>query len=312
MSLLCRHRHGHILALLVVLLAKASDGGLAGDTHNLPTCQPEPSTCGHLSVRYPFHLYNGTEEALTGYGEPRSYCGYPGLAIVCDHGDKPILRLGRDDYTVSDINYTSLAVSLADSVGNSSSCPTVRHNVTVPNPFHLATSTVAYLFFFTDCDFIPDADFARKPTSIKPITCGSSQAESTTMSFVLPEREVPPKDWWRACQSVYSAPVRRDAIPADAQGAGWRDGGYGKAIRGGFQVSWDLNSGPCGQCEQSSGKCGYNSTGEFLGCLCTNGALLGSDGCSKISDYAAPQPGNIQTAAVLPSDPCKSFGLWVE
>jgi hypothetical protein len=259
-SLLCRHRNGHILALLVVvLLAAASDGDPAGDTYN---CQSEPSTCGHLSVRYPFHVYNGAEDAPTEYGEPRSYCGYPGLAIHCDDDEKPILRLGGDDYAVSNIDYTTLTVSLADA-DVAGDCPTVSHNVTVPSPFHVTASAVAYLFLFTDCTFPPDAEFApkppRKPPGIKPITCsGSSEPEpaaTNTMSFVLPELDdVPPKgELWRACRSVHSAAVLRDAVPADAQSVAWRDGGYARALRGGFQVSWDrvVGSGPCGRCEQS-------------------------------------------------------------
>nr|BAK03553.1 predicted protein [Hordeum vulgare subsp. vulgare] len=285
--------HRHITALLVVLFAAASHGD--------PTCQLEPSVCGDLTVRYPFHLYNGTDEALTGYGEPpqSSYCGYPGLAIVCDD-DKPFLRLGADDYTytVSDINYTSLTVSLADAdvgVGDGT-CPTVRHNVTVRDPFHLPTSTVAYLFFFLNCTFDPDAVLgpkpSRKPPSIKPVTCGGTEGEAIAMSFVLPEREIPPKDWWQACRSVYAAPVLKDALPADAKDPGWREDGYAKALRGGFQAGWDRSSGPCAQCEQSGGKCGYNRTGGLLGCFCANGALAGTAaGCSKISDTTAPLPG---------------------
>ncbi|KAM0892465.1 hypothetical protein ACQ4PT_025761 [Festuca glaucescens] len=311
MSPLRRHRHGHILALLVVLFAAGSDGDPAGDTFS---CQPEPSTCGPLSVRYPFHLYSGRDDAPT--------CGYPGLAIHCDDDDddaKPILRLGDDNYAVSDINYTTLIVSLADAdvVGDSSSCPTVRHNVTVPSPFHLPTSALAYLFFFTGCDFTPDAaEFApkppRKPPGIKPITCGSSGAEPTTMSFVLREDKVPPKEWWRACQSVYRAPVLGDAIKGDAQSAAWRDGGYAKALRDGFQVGWDrIGSGPCGRCEQSGGKCGYNSTGGFLGCLCADGALAaGSDGCGKISGSAAPLSGSKKkTGTVIAGGVAGAAGL---
>ncbi|EMS48970.1 hypothetical protein TRIUR3_06248 [Triticum urartu] len=177
-----------------------------------------------------------------------------------------------DDYTVSNINYTSLTVSLTDAdVGGDGTCPMVDHNVTVPKQFHLPTSTIAYLFF-VNCTFLPVADFAtlRKPPSIKPVTCGSSGQEPA-MSFVLPERE-----------SVYRAPVLKDALPADAKDPGWREDGYAKALRGGFQVSTDRSSGPCSQCEQSSGKCGYNRTGEFSGCFCANGVLVGNDGCSEI------------------------------
>ncbi|KAM0872269.1 hypothetical protein ACQ4PT_038832 [Festuca glaucescens] len=297
MSPLSRHRHGHVLALLVVLLAAASRGDPATDTFS---CQPEPSTCGNLSVRYPFHLYSGTDKAPT--------CGYPGLAIRCDDdgdGDKPVLRLGDDDYAVSDISYATLTVSLADAdvVGDSSSCPTVRHNVTAPHPFHLPTSALAYLLFFTGCEFAPpDAAESepkpppRKPPGIKPITCGEPSA---AMSFVLPEPEVRPKEWWRACQSVYSAPVLRDALLADAQSAAWRGGGYAETLRRGFRVSWDrVGSGPCGRCEQSGGRCGYNGTGGFLGCLCADGALVvGGDACGNMSGSAAPLSGVVAGAA---------------
>ncbi|VAH63052.1 unnamed protein product [Triticum turgidum subsp. durum] len=176
----------------------------------------------------------------------------------------------------------------------------VDHNVTVPKQFHLPTSTVAYLFFFLNCTFPPEADFPpnpkplRKPPSIKPVTCGSSGEEPATMSFVLPEREIPPKDWWQACRSVYAAPVLKDALPADAKDPGWREDGYAKALRGGFQVGWDRSSGPCDPCEQSGGKCGYNRTAGFLGCFCANGALVvgNAAGCSKISDTTAPLPGS--------------------
>ncbi|VAH78864.1 unnamed protein product [Triticum turgidum subsp. durum] len=175
----------------------------------------------------------------------------------------------------------------------------IDHNVTVPKQFHLPTSTVAYLFFFLNCTFLPDADVIprplRKPPSIKPVTCRGS-GEEPAMSFVLPEREIPPKDWWQACRSVYAAPVLKDALPADATDPGWREDGYAKALRGGFQVGWDRSSGPCGQCEQSGGRCGYNRTAGFLGCFCADadGALVAGNaaGCSKISDTTAPLPGS--------------------
>ncbi|KAM3350825.1 hypothetical protein ACQJBY_023100 [Aegilops geniculata] len=91
----------------------------------------------------------------------------------------------------------------------------------------------------------------------------------------------------------YAAPVLKDALPADAKDPGWREDGYAKALRGGFQVGWERSSGPCGQCEQSRGKCGYNGTGGLLGCFCADGALVvgNAAGCSKISDTTAPLPG---------------------
>jgi hypothetical protein len=51
-----------------------------------------------------------------------------------------------------------------------------------------------------------------------------------------------------------------------------------------------VSSGPCERCEQSGGKCNYNGTGGFSGCLCANGAMAGGDGC-RMSDSAAPLSG---------------------
>lgn len=295
MTLLC-------LIILLVLSPAASHGDDTYNSRRTPTCQLEPSVCGDLSIKYPFYLYNETEKAPP---PEHSYCGYPGLAILCDDDGKPTLRLDRDDYTVSSIDYASLTVSLADAdiLDGGEACPKAGHNVTIPKAFHLPTSTIAYLFFFTGCAFAPDAEFlpepkpARKPPSIKPITCAGSSGEAEpTMSFVLPEREVPPKPkgWWQACQSVYRAPVLSDAVPEGAaQDPGWREGGYAKALRGGFQVSWErIGSGPCARCERFDGRCGYNGTGEFLGCFCGgNGALVDADGCSKVSGSAATRSG---------------------
>jgi hypothetical protein len=106
-----------------------------------------------------------------------------------------------------------------------------------------------------------------------------------SMTFVLPRGEVPPGDWSSACRQIFEVPVLKSSVPskAVAEDPVWRNDGYGKALRAGFQLGWDRSSGgPCGQCEQSSGKCGYSPAGEFLGCLCADGRVH-DGGCSKIS-----------------------------
>uniref|UniRef100_A0A0D9V4C3 non-specific serine/threonine protein kinase n=1 Tax=Leersia perrieri TaxID=77586 RepID=A0A0D9V4C3_9ORYZ len=292
MSRLCHHRGRVPLLLIVALLLAAAicRGDPTGDTYDAAMCGSQASTvCGDVIVRYPFYLSNATK-ALPKYSNSSTFCGYPGLEIICDGSDgdtggKAVMRLGKDNYTVSRIDYGGLTASLADADVANGSCPVVRHNVTIPPPpssLSLA-DTVGKLIFFYRCSFGPGADAPPKPPpSIHPITCGGNEEDPRPASFLLPATPLPPGDWYRGCEAVYSVPVLGGSLPSDANDPAWRKDGYVTALRKGFQVSWERST-RCGKCEQTSGKCGYNQDGRFLGCLCANG-MIDSDGCSKISD----------------------------
>ncbi|KAF0917870.1 hypothetical protein E2562_021523 [Oryza meyeriana var. granulata] len=282
MSRLCHHG-GRELLLLIVVLAAACRGDPTGDTYDTAMCGAQASnTCGSVIVRYPFYLSNATK-ALPKYANSSSFCGYPGLEILCDGGGKAVMRLGKDSYTVSRIDYAGLIVSLADADVANGSCPLVSHNVTIPSPSSLRLAdTVGKLVFFFRCAFGPAANAPPKPPTIHPLTCGESSEDESRPSFLLPASALPPNDWYRGCSAVYGVPVLGGSLPADANDPAWRKDGYVAALRKGFQVSW-ARSARCSRCELTSGKCGYNQDGKFLGCLCANG-LIDSDGCSKISD----------------------------
>ncbi|KAK8453413.1 hypothetical protein SEVIR_5G280000v4 [Setaria viridis] len=276
------HRDRSLLLLLLLFLAVGCSGD---DTYATSACRWRPYLCGGVNISYPFYLTSDTKAVPDHDGE--SYCGYPGLAVTCDGGNRAVLKLGGYNYTVSRIHYANLIVSLADAdaaaAGNG--CPIVDHNVTFPAGarLFLPISAIDYLFFFINCSFgHPDAPAPTKPKppkppTIKPITCGDFD-EPDSMTFVLPSREVPPADWSGACKSVFGAPVLRDAVPRDAQDPKWRSDGYSKALRSGFQLGWERSSGECSRCEQSGGKCGFSGAGEFLGCLCADGRM-GDGGC---------------------------------
>lgn len=282
-----------LLPLLVLAAAVASRGDGDDASYTVSACRSRPYLCGGVNISYPFYLASDTEAVPDLAGE--SYCGYPGLAVSCGGGE-PVLRLGDDSYAVLRIDYANQVVSLADAdaaAGDDGGCPVVDHNVTIPQDtparLSLLHSAVDYLLFFVGCSFGPGPDPEAagprppKPRSIKPITCGDLGSTPGSMPFVLPRGEVPPGDWSSACRQVFEAPVLRDSVPSDAQDPLWRSGGYGSALRAGFQLGWDRSSGPCGQCEQSSGgMCGYSRAGEFLGCLCADGRVR-DGGCSTIS-----------------------------
>ncbi|XP_066312349.1 LEAF RUST 10 DISEASE-RESISTANCEUS RECEPTOR-LIKE PROTEIN KINASE-like 2.1 isoform X2 [Miscanthus floridulus] len=284
---LSHHDRGllHLLVLLLLAAAVASRGD--DDTYAVSACRSRPYLCGGVNISYPFYLASDDAKAVPDH-DGESYCGYPGLAIICDGANnKPVLKLGDDNYTVSGIDYANLIVSLADAdaagAGNGG-CPVVDHNVTIPPAVRLSLilHSVDYLFFFVGCSFGPEAEPAPKPPkppTIKPITCGDMD-KPASMTLVLPRGEVPPGDWSSACRQIFEVPVLKSSIPPDAQDPVWRKDGYGKALRAGFQLGWDRSSGgPCGQCEQSSGKCGYNRAGEFLGCLCPDGRVGDGGSC---------------------------------
>ncbi|XP_062218194.1 LEAF RUST 10 DISEASE-RESISTANCE LOCUS RECEPTOR-LIKE PROTEIN KINASE-like 1.2 isoform X1 [Phragmites australis] len=266
MALLLRHRLPPPLPLLLVILVAASHGTpSSGDNYDPPMCLRQPQHCGNVNIRYPFYLYNETGVLL---GKSSSYCGYPDLGIMCSEDDEQaILQLGGHNYTVSNINYTDLTVSVVDQeVRDQEACPRVDHNVSLPLGLSYAYNTVDYLFLFLNCSFNPAV---AKSYNINPIRCEIFGGPTTGLSFVLWQSDVPLGDWWQACQQVFEAPVLKHDLPIPGV-LEWTTGGYGSYLRGGFQLAWNQKPPECNQCEQSNGQCGYNQAGEFVGCLCSS------------------------------------------
>uniref|UniRef100_A0A0E0N119 Protein kinase domain-containing protein n=1 Tax=Oryza rufipogon TaxID=4529 RepID=A0A0E0N119_ORYRU len=262
-----------LLPLLLVLVA-ASHGDASGDTYDTSMCLQKPTTCGNVSISYPFYFATKTKDINE---SSNSYCGYPGLAIDCDDG-KPILQLnGTEKYKVNYINYGSITnVSLADLevVDDSSGCPRVDHNVTIPQISWLFFSgiSVDYLVFFLRCSF---TTFAPKPANFNPIACGSF-IDLTRPSFVFPDELVPPGNWSQLCEETFEVPVLKyQLMGMDSNGNAWNNSGYAQVLRQGFQLSVNESRRPpnCSQCEESQGRCGYSQAGEFIGCLCPNGRV---------------------------------------
>uniref|UniRef100_A0A0D9V4C5 Wall-associated receptor kinase galacturonan-binding domain-containing protein n=1 Tax=Leersia perrieri TaxID=77586 RepID=A0A0D9V4C5_9ORYZ len=264
-SLLCRRQ---LFLLLLLLLVAASHGDSSGDTYDTSMCLPE-STCGNISIRYPFYFYNKTKDIN---GSNNSYCGYPGLAIDCDDGKLTLQLNGADKYKVNNISYGSITnVSLVDRdfVDYSSGCTKVDHNVTTPPASWLffPDMSVEYLVFFLGCSFM---NLPRKNTD--PITCRFIGLAG--QSYVIPKDQVLPGNWSQFCNQIFEVPVLKYQ-PVDPNSDAWRNGGYGQVLRQGFQLSWNDTGRPpnCTQCEESKGRCGFSQNREFLACLCPNGRV---------------------------------------
>ncbi|XP_048564189.1 LEAF RUST 10 DISEASE-RESISTANCE LOCUS RECEPTOR-LIKE PROTEIN KINASE-like 1.2 isoform X3 [Triticum urartu] len=265
----------HRLLLLLLLWVAASHGDSSDDGAYDPSmCLNQTYTCGDVRISYPFYLVGKTKDLR---GNDNSYCGYPGLGILCDD-DKPILQLsGIINYTIKSVDGATATVSLADPAvdDDRNTCPRPRidRNITLQQGSlpYFSDSTVDYLIFFINCTFYP-------PSDIHPIGCQSFYGGlGLGPSFVLPDDAVPSgNNWAQACSQVIELPVHKSP-PINHTDPAWTNGGYAKLLRQEFQLGWNEIGKPtaCTQCEgaNSKGRCGHNRTGDFIGCLCPDGRV---------------------------------------
>ncbi|ONM39085.1 LEAF RUST 10 DISEASE-RESISTANCE LOCUS RECEPTOR-LIKE PROTEIN KINASE-like 1.1 [Zea mays] len=275
-----------LLPLLLAVLVAASRGDdPSGDEYfNRSICKLQPYRCGEVNITYPFYLSDDTADVL---GNSSSYCGYPGLAIDCVDDEYPTIQLGGGSstgysYNVTDIDYPTSTIYLADpDVLDDASCPRVDHNVTVsPSPtlwLNLSDYTVRYLLFFTNCSV--HVLHVPNQSDISPIACASG-SDGDDYSFVVPS-EMPHQLLSQQCGQVTLVPVLQNATltPVDPL---WSTSGYRDALKQGFQLQWDsdMKTERCDDCERSSGKCAYNTSGEFVACLCADGHVT-DHGCTN-------------------------------
>uniref|UniRef100_A0A8R7PQH8 Protein kinase domain-containing protein n=1 Tax=Triticum urartu TaxID=4572 RepID=A0A8R7PQH8_TRIUA len=273
----------HRLLLLLLLWVAASHGDSSDDGAYDPSmCLNQTYTCGDVRISYPFYLVGKTKDLR---GNDNSYCGYPGLGILCDD-DKPILQLsGIINYTIKSVDGATATVSLADPAvdDDRNTCPRPRidRNITLQQGSlpYFSDSTVDYLIFFINCTFYP-------PSDIHPIGCQSFYGGlGLGPSFVLPDDAVPSgNNWAQACSQVIELPVHKYG-EINVTHPGWANSGYASVLRQEFQLGWNESGKPpaCIQCEgsNSKGRCGHSRTGDFIGCLCPDGRVHSDDNCDK-------------------------------
>uniref|UniRef100_A0A0D9WJE7 non-specific serine/threonine protein kinase n=1 Tax=Leersia perrieri TaxID=77586 RepID=A0A0D9WJE7_9ORYZ len=263
----------HLVVVFLSFLASASVAAASAGA----VCK-SPVFCGeHVEIKYPFFLSNTTEDVVLTDKNTSvpSHCGYPWLGIICeDNGKRAILRLGRDNYTVLEINHDNHTVTVADTdaLDATTACPRVKHNVTLPPVLRFPIPNNDSIAFFFDCDFT--GNFAE-PADIAPINCsGFGRGQPSALpSFVVAEPDTPEGEWWKACKEVYVAPVMKTWLVSNLYYQRLGEDGYGQVLKRGFQLSWDPTAGDCHRCEISGsrGRCSYDNSTTFIGCLCSDG-----------------------------------------
>ncbi|VAH78862.1 unnamed protein product [Triticum turgidum subsp. durum] len=276
----------HRLLLVLLLWVAASHGDSSDDgTYDTSMCLNQSYTCGGVNITYPFYLAGETKDVK---GNANSYCGYPGLGILCDD-EKPILQLnGAANYTVTSFDDALATLTLADpEVEDGKPCPRPRINRNITfqegSLLFFPDSAVDYLIFFIGCNF----NFTfYKPSSIYPISCESfDDGPGPGLSFVLPDDAVPAGNWVQACNQVIQLPVHKYG-EINLTDPGWTNGSrYASVLRQEFQLGWNESAKPpaCTQCEGSNSRarCGYSRTGDFIGCLCPDGRVHSDNNCNK-------------------------------
>ncbi|CAL9116877.1 unnamed protein product [Musa acuminata var. zebrina] len=236
-------------------------------------CGEAISSCGNITnVTYPFWLVHDDSTSL------RSHCGYQGFELIC-RNNTPIIHLPAGDYTVTNIDYKTHTISLADTdiVFVSEECPRVNHNLTFDpdSVLRYAPSDVNLTFFF-DC--------IDGPLDLH-IPCLGSAGGNWSYVFTTETMRESYHRLPRTCRAVVVVPVLQDVLLAyikdDLRTR------YGGVLQSGFNLSWpNVTSGDCGSCEHSGGRCGFNrtinSTWNFT-CFCSDGVKTFHPHCAGMS-----------------------------
>ncbi|XP_017699696.2 LEAF RUST 10 DISEASE-RESISTANCE LOCUS RECEPTOR-LIKE PROTEIN KINASE-like 1.2 isoform X4 [Phoenix dactylifera] len=266
-----------LIFLLFLLSLLVSTNAYPGN--NPPTRFCPNSTCGKQDIAYPFWLAPNLSTI------PSTYCGYPGFVLICQN-DTPILSLGRNNYTVTDVDYNNQTISLVDTdVLAAGTCPRPRRNLTLLNNFFLNyttsdpslalmnlnytsylnyTSLDTNLTFFLDCSDGP---------SDHRITCLSGSSGNSSYIFTDDDLSaINEYDLVRQCQDIVVAPV----LSQEANGGNLSalSSDFGGVLKKGFQLGWSNKTlEECYRCELSGGLCGYQTTPTSLSlaCFCSNG-----------------------------------------
>ncbi|XP_017699693.2 LEAF RUST 10 DISEASE-RESISTANCE LOCUS RECEPTOR-LIKE PROTEIN KINASE-like 1.2 isoform X1 [Phoenix dactylifera] len=278
-----------LIFLLFLLSLLISTNAYPGN--NPPTRFCPNWTCGKQDITYPFWLASNLSSI------PSTYCGYPGFVLICQD-DTPILSLGHNNYTVTDIDYHNQHISLADTdVLADGTCPRPRHNLTLMATLFLNynTSDIFFLNYTSNLNCTPNLNYTSLDTDLtffldcpdgppdRRITCLSGS--SSNRSYIITDDDlsaINEYDLVLQCQDIVVVPVLSQEVNRGNLSALASD--FGGVLKKGFQLGWSVETlEVCYRCELSGGRCGYRTTNTSLSlaCFCSNGVTDGHCGSKK-------------------------------
>ncbi|KAK2968989.1 hypothetical protein RJ640_002254 [Escallonia rubra] len=201
-----------------------------------------PRYCGGHNITYPFYI-QGLQE---------SYCGYPEFQLTCTNYTYPVLHIPDNDYIIQEINYTNRSLRVYNAAVRSphqSGCfPPVRNISLEPDKFGFGS--VSNLTLLSNCS-------AQLPEELLKYRTGCRGGGGWDLAVAANDTDL--SDALGVCNTSTAAPV--DLVDGDVGGDK-----YEELLRRGFMLNW--KAGDCSVCENSGGRCGFNSSSYHFKCFC--------------------------------------------
>ncbi|CAL4909430.1 unnamed protein product [Urochloa decumbens] len=254
----------HLTPLLVtLLLTSLPHCNTQSDAYfRYTNCTPTPYHCGplHFDIGYPFSV-NGVDRP--------DYCSVPGYLLSCTDAGKLVTNLNTSSelFQVTGVDYGNRLLTVVDEGLAEQTCPEPYRNTTIDGAMFAYTDSDHFLTAYINCS----ATTSSLPFALDIFSCltGGRTYYSLDNNTVAP-------DVLGSCSSTLVFPFNSSMAGSLAAGKST----LGDVIRGGFAVRWKAGVGWCGDCGNSGGLCGYNSSSPSdHTCFCPDGTSIGS--CSS-------------------------------
>ncbi|CAN6327387.1 unnamed protein product [Urochloa humidicola] len=244
-------------------------------------CTPTPYHCGQVQfdIGYPFSV-NGVDRP--------DYCSVPGYLLSCTDANKLVTTMNSTGkFQVTGVDYGNRLLTVVDLGLADQSCPEPYRNTTIDGAMFAYTDSDHFLTAYINCS----ATTSSLPFALDVFSCltGGRSYYSLDNGTVAP-------DVLGSCSSTLVFPFNSSMAGSLAAGKST----LGDVIRGGFAVQWKAGVGWGGECTNSGGFCGYNSSSPSdHTCFCHDGISIGSCPSGTKSKKLALTIGSSIAAGVL-------------
>ncbi|KAL7090962.1 hypothetical protein ACP275_12G075700 [Erythranthe tilingii] len=245
----------YLCLFCVILLSKRSRAA----HFQYEACLPTTNCGGGPNISFPFYIP----------GRQESYCGYPGFALNCSESGFPVLALSENEYVVEDIFYRNRSLHVYNAAvsrsGGSSCLPRIRNTTLPPSQFSYVSSTSA-LRLFSNC-----REPLRGELSRFVVGCEGSEDEKI-WELALNDNDTDEENQrsiaMEECGENVVAPVESFGIIGNNNNNNGKMVNITEILRKGFLMNWIASD--CNTCEDSGGRCGFNSSTFHFRCFCSD------------------------------------------
>ncbi|KAF8369535.1 hypothetical protein HHK36_032444 [Tetracentron sinense] len=219
------------------------------------------------NISYPFWIHEQQEP----------FCGYPGFEISCKSGTpiihNPLLNISDDDHVIHQIFYQNQSLRIANAEALDNTCLPSIHKVTLQGtPFNFGPAH-ANLLLYLNCTPIH-----LNESVTNRISCASDNETLRSLALFGDDPLLNYVNDTKICKASAVAPVDKYGN-ATFETRGYRD--YIEFLRRGFLLTWKAPI--CNVCEESGGRCGFNTTTYNFACFCPDRPHLKRCNVVKIS-----------------------------